>query len=151
VEQPERVDDLLASIDEHVDGNDHFEFFWVPHTGWALTKRNNRTDEPLQRRKRMRELFDDYVMENFAFGALCRIGRLRPSLIPRFASALPASGRVAYVDDSYRVYASPRLVKFYEMEYAIPREALPEALNRVRALIRDRELRISFPVEVRFT
>ena len=44
VEEPMRVDDVLADIDEHVDGNDHFEFFWVPHTGWALTKTNNRTD-----------------------------------------------------------------------------------------------------------
>ena len=33
-----RVDDVLADLDAHVDGNDHFEFFWVPHTGWALTK-----------------------------------------------------------------------------------------------------------------
>ena len=39
-----RVDDVLGDLDDHVDGNDHFEFFWVPHTGWALTKRNNRTD-----------------------------------------------------------------------------------------------------------
>jgi L-gulonolactone oxidase len=43
VEEPIRLDDVLASIDELVDGNEHFEFFWVPHTGWALTKRNNRT------------------------------------------------------------------------------------------------------------
>ena len=29
----------------------------------------------------------------------------------------------------------PPPVRFYEMEYAIPREALPEALNRVRRLV----------------
>ena len=50
-----RVDAVLDDLDDHVDGNDHFEFFWVPHTGWALTKRNNRTDraagaaEPVRR------------------------------------------------------------------------------------------------------
>ena len=52
VEEPMRVDAVLADLDAHVDGNDHFEFFWVPHTGWALTKTNNRTDEALAPRPR---------------------------------------------------------------------------------------------------
>ena len=64
---------------------------------------------------------------------------------------IPSSGRVEYVDRSYRVFASPRLVKFYEMEYAIPREACAEALNRVRRFVDESGLKISFPVEVRFT
>ena len=112
---------MLADLDVHVDGNDHFEFFWVPHTGWALTKTNNRTTEPLAPRSRMVEWRSDYLLQNYAFGALCRVGRFRPQWIPRLAKALPAAGRVTYVDRSYRVFASPRLVRFYEMEYAIPR------------------------------
>jgi L-gulonolactone oxidase len=47
------------------------------------------------------------------------------------------------------VFTSPRKVKFYEMEYAIPREVIPEALNRVRALVDEAGLQLSFPVEVR--
>ncbi len=151
VEAPARVDDLLAAIEEHVYGNDHFEFFWVPHTGWALTKWNKRTDEPLAPRPRLQAFRDDYVMSNFVFGALNRVGRLRPSLIPRLSRMIPSSGRVEYVDKSYRVFASPRLVRFYEMEYAIPAEACVEALNRVRAFVKQSGLTISFPVEVRFT
>jgi L-gulono-1,4-lactone dehydrogenase len=151
VEQPERVDDLVADLDRHVDGNDHFEFFWVPHTGWALTKRNNRTDEPLERRPKARAWVDDYLLENVAFGAVCRLGRLRPSLIPRLARALPSTSRTSYVDDSFRVFASPRLVHFYEMEYAIPRAACGEALQRLRAFVKESGLQLSFPVEVRFT
>jgi L-gulonolactone oxidase len=151
VEMPMRVDELLASLDEHVGQNDHFEFFWVPHTGWALTKRNNRTDEPLAPRSRWKEFRDDMLMSNVAFGALCRIGRLRPSMIPQLARAIPSAGRVEYIDKSYRVFASPRLVRFYEMEYAIPAEAAAEALNRVRDFVKRSGLMISFPVEVRFT
>ena len=151
VEQPMLVDELLEGLDEHVDGNDHFEFFWVPHTRWALTKRNNRTDAELAPRSRWQEFRDDILLSNVAFGALCRIGRLRPSLIPRLSAAIPSTGRLEYIDKSYRVFASPRLVRFYEMEYAIPREAAAEALNRVRALVEESGLRISFPVEVRFT
>jgi len=42
-------------------------------------------------------------------------------------------------------------VKFYEMEYSIPRAACAEALTRVRSLIDTTGLKISFPIEVRFT
>jgi L-gulonolactone oxidase len=151
VEMPQRVDELLESLDEHVNTNDHFEFFWVPHTGWALTKRNNRTDLAEQPRGRWHAFRDDYLLSNLAFATLCRIGRARPSLIPRLSSAIPSSGRVEYVQRSYRVFASPRLVHFYEMEYAIPAEFAAEALNRVRDFVKKSGLRISFPVEVRFT
>ena len=47
VEMPERVDQVLERLDENIRENDHFEFFWVPNTGWALTKRNQRTNDPL--------------------------------------------------------------------------------------------------------
>jgi L-gulono-1,4-lactone dehydrogenase len=150
LEQPERVDGLLDDIDTHVEGNDHFEFYWVPHTGWALTKRNNRTDRPRATRPRWREVYEDVVVSNWAFGALCRVGRARPSAIPRIMRILPSTGPVDYVDRSDRVFTSPRTVRFYEMEYAVPREAGPEALNRVRDYVARSGLNLSFPVEVRF-
>jgi L-gulonolactone oxidase len=151
VECPTRVDELLANLEEHVYGNDHFEFFWVPHTGWALTKWNNRTDDEERPRGRWQAFRDDMLMSNTAFGALCRVGRLRPSLIPRLSRMIPSSGRVEYIERSDRVFASPRLVRFYEMEYAIPIEHAAEALNRVRDFVKRSGLMISFPVEVRFT
>src|SRR5687768_10902777 len=46
IEEPMRVDELLADFDGYMSSADHVEFYWVPHTGWALTKRNRRTDEP---------------------------------------------------------------------------------------------------------
>src|SRR5262249_43483277 len=73
VSEPMRVDEVLADLDAHVDGNEHFEFFWVPHTGWALTKRNNRTTDPLAPRSKLRQWWDQMAMENHAFGLLCRI------------------------------------------------------------------------------
>ncbi len=149
-ERPERVDELLADIDTHVEGNDHFEFYWVPHTGWALTKRNNRTTDPRSPRPRWREVYEDVVVSNWAFGALCRVGRLRPSAIPRLMRILPSTGVIDYVDRSDRVFTSPRTVRFYEMEYAVPREAGPEALNRVRDWVARSGVQLSFPVEVRF-
>jgi L-gulono-1,4-lactone dehydrogenase len=151
VNEPVRVDDVLRDIESRVSSNDHFEFFWVPHTGWALTKSNNRTTEPLAPPKKAKEWFDGVLMENYAFGALCRIGRRYPNRIPKLAKALPSSGRTSYVDESYKVFASPRLVKFYEMEYSIPAAACGEALQRVRDFVASTGLLLNFPVEVRFT
>ena len=151
VEEPMRLDAVLRDIDQHVEENDHFEFYWVPHTGWALTKRNNRTDDPAGGRSKAREFVDRTLLENVAFGAVCRVGRWRPSLIPRLSKALPSSGRTEYVSRSYRVFTSPRYVHFYEMEYSIPRAAAVEALERLTAWVKQSGLLLNFPVEVRFT
>lgn len=152
VEEAMPVDDVLADFDGFMTSTDHVEFYWVPHTRWALTKRNTRTEEPPRPRGRRQEILDDIVAQNVAFGAMCRVGRRFPRAIPRLAKLVPsASGRVDYVDRSDKVFTSPRHVRFYEMEYAIPAEAVPEALNRVRALVERIGVPISFPVEVRVT
>ncbi|HJR24222.1 MAG TPA: D-arabinono-1,4-lactone oxidase [Acidimicrobiales bacterium] len=149
IEEPMRLDELLSDFDGYMSSADHVEFYWVPHTGWALTKRNRRTDEPPAPRRRAKELYDDLLLQNLGFGALCRIGRWRPSLIPRLAKILPSTGRLEYTDRSDKVFTSPRRVHFYEMEYGIPREAVPEALDRVRRLVDELGIQLSFPVEVR--
>ncbi|MEY3073788.1 MAG: hypothetical protein RLZZ554_462 [Actinomycetota bacterium] len=149
VEHPEPVEQVLANWDRYTRENEHFEFYWIPHTRWALTKRNNRTDEPRTERKPIATFWNKVIMENLAFGALCRVGRAVPSVIPRLATILPSQGRQERVDDSFRIFASKRLVKFYEMEYSIPYSRLPEALDRLRKMVDERGFRISFPVEVR--
>jgi FAD-linked oxidoreductase len=150
VEQPMRMNDVLANLDELVAEHDHFEFYWVPHTRWALTKSNRRTDEPAQPRPRLQRWRDEILLPNWVFGAACRVGRRVPSLVPRLVRMIPsASGAVEYTERSDRVFTTPRMVRFWEMEYAIPRPAVPEALDRVRALVDQLGIQLSFPVEVR--
>jgi FAD-linked oxidoreductase len=151
VEQPMRLEAVLESVHDHAASNDHFEFYWIPHTKWALTKRNNRTDDPVDRMPAWREWRDKTFLENHAFGMLCRLGRARPSLIPKLATALPSSGSREWVDDSWRIFASKRLVRFYEMEHALPVAAVVPALEEIRAMVERRGHLLSFPVEVRFT
>lgn len=151
VEGAMRLTDLLESVDALVESNDHFEFFWIPHTGWALTKKNNRTEEPLNPLPRVRGWIDKVLLENYAFGAVCAVGKRLPSQIPRLARALPASGTREYVDQSYKIFASQRLVKFYEMEYSIPRSQLAEAMREVVDMVDARGYKLNFPVECRFT
>ena len=151
LEQPMRLDDVLENAHDLASAHDHFEFFWIPHTKWALTKRNNRTEDELQPLPRVKGWIEKTFMENYAFGALCRVGRARPSLIPRLATALPSSGSREYVDQSFKIFASPRIVRFYEMEHALPVEALVPALKEIRAMVDRKRYLLNFPVEVRFT
>jgi FAD/FMN-containing dehydrogenase len=72
-EMPMKLDHVLDNIEDLKTSNDHFEFFWIPHTKWALTKRNNRTTEPLQPLPRIKGWVEKTFMENYAFGALCHV------------------------------------------------------------------------------
>ncbi|MGH8921018.1 MAG: D-arabinono-1,4-lactone oxidase, partial [Actinomycetes bacterium] len=119
--------------------------------GMVRTKRNNRTGDPPGGRGRAGELRDRVLLENVAFGALCRVGRRVPALVPRLARLSALETRVEYVERSYKVFASPRWVRFVEMEYELPAAEVRAALTEVLAVIDERGFRISFPIEVRFT
>jgi L-gulonolactone oxidase len=155
VEEAFRLDQLLEELDGHIDSNDHFEFFWVPHTRWCLTKRNNRTDARATGGARLSALSAEWkriVKENVQFGALCWLGRARPQLIPRLVRlGGSASLRNDFVARSDKVFTTPRWVRFCEMEYSIPRAAAAAALRGLYAFVKESGLYISFPVEVRFT
>jgi FAD-linked oxidoreductase len=149
-EQPMRWDEVLGRLDELTGQNEHFEFYWFPHTENCLTKRNNTTDGPARPLDPARRWLDDEFLSNTVFGLTCRLGRRVPAVIkPVNAVAARALGTRSYADASHRVYTSPRRVRFKEQEYAIGREHLADALAELRALLRRRDWRISFPIEVR--
>jgi L-gulonolactone oxidase len=55
-----------------------------------------------------------------------------------------------YIDRAHRVFASVRRVRFREMEYAVPRAAVPHVLAEIERYLDRSGERIGFPVEVRF-
>lgn len=149
VHEPRRIDEVLERFGELVAGNDHFELFWVPDTGWSLTKRHRRNHDRLAPRSRRFELLTDELYDNVLFGLANRVGRWRPTVGREVAKRISSPGRVEFNDRSYRVFASPRRVRFVEMEYAVPIEATVDAVQRVRALVASLRYPVSFPVEVR--
>jgi FAD-linked oxidoreductase len=149
-ETVEPLDDLLADIDTFASSADHAEFFWMPGTRRCQVKRNRRTDEPARPPSKLAYVRDKYVAENLAFGAVCRVGRRFPSLAPTIAKAVAgAAGERDLIDRSDRVFASPRHVRFVEMEYGIPLAHLAEAVDRVRTVTRTLSFPTLFPIEVR--
>lgn len=146
----EYLDDLLDDIPSFAESADHAEFFWMPGARRCQVKRNQRTTEDIQRPGKAAYFRDKYVAENLAFGTVCRVGRRWPSLAPRIAKLVSTSvSERDLIDDSFRVFASPRLVRFVEMEYGIPIECLPEAVQRVREVTKHLSFPSLFPIEVR--
>jgi L-gulono-1,4-lactone dehydrogenase len=151
-EEPMQWSEVISRLDELTSENEHFEFYWFPHTEGCLTKRNNRSPGPPRPLPRFRYLLDDEFLSNTVFGVTCRLGHAVPGVITTVNGlAGKALGSRSYVDAAYRVFTSPRRVRFKEQEYAIPRESLADVLAEIRALFARRDWRISFPIEVRVT
>lgn len=151
-EEPMRWSEVVSRLPELTSENEHFEFFWFPHGDGCLTKRNNRSGGPARPLPGWRHWLDDEFLSNTVFGATCRLGARVPRAIPPVnrAASRALSART-YTDQPYRVFTSPRRVRFKEQEYAVPREDLAAVLAEIRALFARRDWRISFPVEVRVT
>ncbi|MEU2924089.1 D-arabinono-1,4-lactone oxidase [Streptomyces sp. NPDC007251] len=149
-EEPMPLDRVLAEFDQLWAENEHFEFYWFPHTGNTNTKRNNRSAGPEQPVGQLAGWFEDEFLSNGVFQVAQWVGRAAPATIPAIAriSSKALSART-YTDIPYKVFTSPRRVRFVEMEYAVPRAALVDTLRELKGMVERSGLRVSFPVEVR--
>lgn len=119
-EEPMRWSEVIARLPELTGDNEHFEFYWFPHSEGCLVKRNNRAAGPGRPLTRWRYWLDDELLSNSLFGATCRLGQHVPSVIPKVNSvASRALSARSYTDVPYKVFTSPRRVRFKEEEYAV--------------------------------
>jgi L-gulono-1,4-lactone dehydrogenase len=150
VDKPAPLGETLDRLEQLGEQNDHFELFVFPHCDTALTRTNNRVDEAPRPRGRARAYAQDVLLTNHAFHAFCLAGRAFPRWIPQLNRTVTrVAGSSTRVDRSDRIFASPRLVRFTEMEYALPRERTAEVVRRVLELIPARGFDVPFPIEVR--
>jgi FAD-linked oxidoreductase len=159
----ERLSSVLAHLESYKQEHSHFEFFWFPHTDWVQAKfldvqsphNELRQDGQLPgRRSSMASAMstvNKIVLENWVYQGISQMCRLAPSLCPMASRISAASiARIDEVDYSHRLFATPRMVRFQEMEYNLPAEHLPESLGRIRQTISDQKIAVHFPVECRF-
>lgn len=151
-ERPIGWSEALDSFEAIAAEAHHAEMYWFPHTDHLHLKVNHRipSEDPTAPLGRLRGWLDDDFFANTAFGALQRVGDLRPTWRPRINELC---GRLTsdrtYSDVPHRVFTSPRRVVFREMEYAVPREVGVAALRACRSLIERNPWQISLPVEIR--
>lgn len=151
-ERPMALADVLAGIDDWIPQDDHVEFFWYPYTDRAQVKRNRRVEADDRPLSRFRGWLDDDFLSNTVWQGVCTLGRRAPRTVPALnAIAARALSARAYTGRSHEVFCSLRKVKFTEMEYEVPRAALPEVLGAIARIFEELPFRVQFPVEVRFT
>lgn len=151
VEEPMRMAEVLARLDELVDGNDHLGMFWFPGSDVALVKRSNRTDLPRRPRPRWSAWTNDVLIDNHLFGAACRVATHVPAVGRAIVAGAGRKARHEWVDRSDHVFATPRLVRVVEMEYSVPREEFPAVFERLRRLVERIGTPVTVPVEIRWT
>ncbi len=146
----EPLDTVLGDFEGVMTGTDHVELYWMPGARRCQVKRNTRTTGPIDPQPRWGYVRDKWVGENLAFGTVCRVGRRFPRLAPKVAKlVMAAAAERELTDRSDRVFCSPRHVRFLEMEYGIPFELVPTAIERIGSLVGTLPFPPLFPIEVR--
>ena len=151
LEMPMPFDVVIDNQDQFVKDNEHFEYFCHPDLNVALTKRNNRTSKP----GKSLSPFGRWYHDEFITGYLPKLTRLAKQAFPQLNKYLTHEimlvARDNYIDRSYSVFTSERKQYGCEMEYFIPRKNAKEALGRVLEFIKKSGLKISMPIEVRWS
>lgn len=147
---PRPLGETLEKLDELSSSHDHFEFYVFPYTDRVIQKRIDRTVEAPRPMAAPKRFFNDIVFENWTLAAYANAGKLMPRAIPRLARGVTRTfSNVHKLDRSFEIFSTVRNVRFNELEYAVPRESLSEAVTRVLDTVKERNLPVNFPIEVR--
>lgn len=151
VDTTEPLDAVLATLDERNADHRHFELYAFPHARRALTRTNDVVDAPATPPSRWQAALRQGLLETGALGTISELGRRVPAAIPRLnRTVVRLAGTSVRTDRSDRIFASPRHVRFVEMEYAYPRAAAEPALREILGTIERDGLAVNFPIEMRF-
>ncbi|WP_256761147.1 D-arabinono-1,4-lactone oxidase [Cohnella sp. WQ 127256] len=128
----------------------NFELYWFPYAEPCQLKIMNETEEPITERK-ISSYMSDVILENGVFGMLSSMCRMVPRLsasVSRLCAAVVPTSRK--IEQSHRIYATKRLVRFNEMEYNLPVEAMEVVIREMRDRMAQEKYNVHFPVECRF-
>ncbi|MFB6465580.1 D-arabinono-1,4-lactone oxidase [Cytobacillus sp. Hz8] len=141
-------DQLIQKLDAYILNNRHFEFYLFPYSNTVQVKKMNETNQRPQGLKKQQ--LKNLILENYFFLLLSKICKWFPKS-SRYISRLSAwgVGTASITSYSYRLFATPRLVRFREMEYCIPLFSLKIALEEVRAYMEQKGYHVHFPIECR--
>ncbi len=115
-------DECIAQLDEQIQTNRHFEFFWVPGEDVCAMK-----------------------ALNFAQADQLPTTRAKPNVTGRLTRYV----RAEQLDRSYRIFPSERNLKFNETEFAVPAANGPDCLREIRQLMQTKYPAIIWPLEYR--
>lgn len=145
--EPNKLKELIRS-------SDHTRLWWIPHTNLVQVTQQTRTDRTttIDHHPNINwmknKVFGFYLLEFLYFTA-----RWTPSTIPYINKLY---GQVLFnknqtrVDRSDAIFNFDCLFKQYVNEWAIPQEHCAEAIIKIKQLIDKSNLKVHFPIEIRF-
>ncbi|MFD2674229.1 D-arabinono-1,4-lactone oxidase [Gulosibacter bifidus] len=154
--------EMVTTFAERSRRHDHVEFFWFPYTSQVMAKTNTRiapdaradwsgTREPAPRSHAGRFISEE-LLDNGVFHLSCRLSTAAPRLTRALNRAATTLGsQRCYRGRAHEVFVSPRRVRFNEMEYAVPLEALVDVMQDIKRAFKRHGWPIGFPIEVRAT
>lgn len=144
------LEECLSNLESLRQSNRNFEFFWFPYTKTVQVKTLNKVGN-IEMKKTGKQTFKNVVIENGLFWGLSEVSRFIPRTA-KFVSSVSALGVPVgrRMGDSHMIYATPRLVKFQEMEYCVPKEEMANVLRDIDLLLQKKQFNVHFPIECRY-
>lgn len=130
----------------------HLEWFWFPGTKLIQVKQMEAISPiPQKKWEKTISTISKTVVENQAFfllSEICRRNPKRTQWVSEFsAKNIPNRIERGY---SFELFATPRKVKFYESEIAIPIDRFLECLEELMEGLKKNPFFVHFPIECRF-
>ncbi|GAC1425010.1 MAG: D-arabinono-1,4-lactone oxidase [Ktedonobacteraceae bacterium] len=146
----ESMSDCFKNMERYKQENTYFSFLWAPYTDSVQVKFLNETTEPVSKSVFWNDI-KKIVMKNWVYWLISESCRLFPSL-SKSVSKLAASSNsnMDEVNYSHRIFSTPRMVRFQEMEYNIPAEHIQAVLREIQACIELYHFKVHIPLECRF-
>ncbi len=145
------LNDTLSNLQSHLDNNRNFEFFWLPYTNKVATKTSNIEATSEVDDISFFNYWSEYVLENYLFMGIAEFAKWFPSKTQAIskltADLISDTKKIAY---SHKIYATPRLVKFQEMEYNVPADAYQDVMQEVVKTVNTGKYNVHFPIENRW-
>lgn len=153
IAKKENLLDQLPKFQSNIRENRHVEWYYFPGSETIQVKTMNCAPlAPNLELKRKWEQAKATTIENGAFYFLSETCRKIPKLSNTVAKLSSMSiSNVDRNDICYRIYPSPRAVRFIETEYAIPLIHFEEVIEEIHWTFIRHSMNVHFPIECRTT
>jgi L-gulonolactone oxidase len=133
---------------------EHVRYWWFPYSDRAVIWRANRTTEQITQRLPNMSWFRERFLGYYTYEFSLFLSRFAPKLltpvIERGKVACLHNQKTTIIGPSNQVFNFDCLFSQRVNEWAIPAENAPEAIRRLRKVIRHASFPVHFPIEIRF-
>ncbi|WP_342558959.1 D-arabinono-1,4-lactone oxidase [Metasolibacillus sp. FSL K6-0083] len=153
VSEKTNLEDALKNFQQTIRTHRHVEWFYFPGSDLIQVKKMDKV-APVEQNKWQRHLneMNLQLVENGLFYVISELCKWQPrasSSVSKLSSKLVSEG--VRTDLSYRMFPSPRSVKFTETEYAIPLQHFEACMEEIHAVLKKGKFTVHFPIECRTT